>query len=125
MECKAMAADINALERLFDRHVRQDMMSDAMHIRRAIAELSANREAGAGVNVGAGWQPIETAPKAGVRILAWSYNDGDFIGACIDGTWLDDHDAPCAPTHWQPLPDLPSSVGVKVGVSAPSVEPAA
>jgi hypothetical protein len=56
------------------------------------------------------WQPIETAPKDGTRILACNADEraeyiivGYFRGAHFtDGQW------PMIPvTHWMPLPDPP------------------
>lgn len=70
------------------------------------------------------WQPIETAPKDGKRILAWL---GPYYDACIlrwasdadaeRDAWIDyDHFAPDPqPTHWMPLPALPSSLRPEAG----------
>lgn len=76
------------------------------------------------------WQPIETAPKDGRRVLVtWedqiraAYWDGDFgtsydeatdtvtqIGAWTDGAVLSfnyEETHSYHPTHWMPLPDPP------------------
>lgn len=61
------------------------------------------------------WQPIETAPKDGTRILAW---DGRSIHVAYWGwdnpanrlAWLGGHcriDHIDQPTHWMPLPEPP------------------
>lgn len=62
------------------------------------------------------WQPIETAPRDGTRVLLAKRNEvlgiGDFWGADrAEGTtdaWFVHNGAEIAePTHWQPLPEPP------------------
>lgn len=70
-----------------------------------------------------GWQPIETAPKDGTRVLLWivhcnaKYATSPFeegwIGACI-GSWSEHNGGGFTwygiygtPTHWRPLPAPP------------------
>ena len=75
------------------------------------------------------WQPIDTAPKNGTRIILWDANKGVAIsgGWHIDGGrddpngyeppwswWVSDEDLIMwdsgpddAPTHWMPLPETP------------------
>ena len=77
------------------------------------------------------WQPIETAPKDGTRVLVWSdelYLKPYIAWWGVDANhpehepdqfeWLtgdgDDwstgyYYTPCAPTHWQPLPEPPTT----------------
>lgn len=51
------------------------------------------------------WQPIESAPKDGTRLMLWDSRNG---GYAVTGAWVagsaDDHETI---THWQPLPDGP------------------
>ena len=65
------------------------------------------------------WQPIETAPKDGTKILgAWPqlrkhkwwtiqpvfFHCGDWIHG-----WDEDEDLALHPTHWMPLPEPPKN----------------
>lgn len=60
------------------------------------------------------WLPIETAPKNGERVLAYT-NDGykwPLVCQCVfdDAWWPDVWESPqhpINPTHWMPLPDFP------------------
>lgn len=63
------------------------------------------------------WQPIETAPKDGSRILAYEPSADskiheiwweDDCGGPFQG-WTDDWDTEPEPTHWVPLPAGPAS----------------
>jgi len=74
-----------------------------------------------------GWQPIETAPKDGTRVLLWVCDFGRWL--CVCGSWDNDrhatkpkpywtHDNARSngirdtranqPTHWMPLPPPPA-----------------
>ena len=58
------------------------------------------------------WQPIETAPKDGTPILGNSNYSGVQIAQMSwtdGGWWIDKLDLLDAPTHWMPLPVLPST----------------
>lgn len=61
------------------------------------------------------WQPIETAPRDGTRILMFQAGRGAFEGWWHDGWphaehyWMDDQDSEPAPTHWQPTLAIPST----------------
>lgn len=67
------------------------------------------------------WQPIETAPKDGTSILVCvTYNlpEGgwetvqwvDWVREpYIFPIYRDRIDIPCPPTHWQPLPEPPTT----------------
>jgi hypothetical protein len=87
---------------------------------------------------GDGWEPIETAPKDGSRILvfdemaadnespvvmvAW-LNDAERhnrkrFAWCVPGSWQDEQGGHCTadrPTHWRPLPAPPQGAGEKGG----------
>lgn len=55
------------------------------------------------------WEPIETAPKDGTRIVLWIVNEAQL--ACFeDGYWCGEDDQPVygTPTHWLPLPPPPA-----------------
>lgn len=60
------------------------------------------------------WQPIETAPKDGTRVLVveeGEYHVAWFVDAPGAG-WVhaaDDYNIVMEPTHWQPLPPYPTS----------------
>ena len=57
------------------------------------------------------WQPIETAPKDGTRMLMfWPYWRSDPVIGQWDGEWYSEcqlADGP-GPTHWMPLPAVPA-----------------
>lgn len=71
------------------------------------------------------WQPIETAPKDGTRIMLWEqYSDVPFVGWWLDRGWTVSHEHVDAEggwegaivvdaihqemiTHWMPLPIPP------------------
>lgn len=54
------------------------------------------------------WQPIETAPKDGTWILAyspeiyehWTPPTPYCLVQFCDGEWIDDTSSSCKPTHW-------------------------
>ncbi len=63
------------------------------------------------------WQPIETAPRDGTRIIVYRPHNNEYcpkIGTDrwkeIDGrmTWAHSNEA-TQPTQWMPLPDAPAS----------------
>jgi hypothetical protein len=64
-----------------------------------------------------GWQPIETAPKDGTRVLVadanspWPYgtDEGPHLAAWDGYCWCIQLDGQSArPTHWMPLPAPPA-----------------
>jgi hypothetical protein len=62
-----------------------------------------------------GWQPIETAPNDGIRVLLWhSTWQAPSSGQWYGDKWSVGYDlSPFAmqPTHWRPLPPPPKGDG--------------
>lgn len=65
-----------------------------------------------------GWQPIETAPKDGTRVLLWGNGFLVMIGAWLEHTgmaylqptwWSNGVPIVPPPTHWQHLPSAPAA----------------
>jgi hypothetical protein len=61
------------------------------------------------------WQPIETAPNDGTEILGYLYTGRiRVIKGNREGSWIDadsqnfDNWYAPEPTHWMPLPELPT-----------------
>lgn len=85
----------------------------------AIAEIERLRAAQVGAHVGAGWQPIATAPKDGTLFLAYAEAGQHELPALFSlCAWHEDAGfCICElrePTHWQPL-QPPPNVGADVG----------
>jgi hypothetical protein len=63
------------------------------------------------------WQPIDTAPLDGTRVLLFQPGRGAFEGwwkndwPVIEQYWMDDADSEPSPTHWQPTLALPRPEG--------------
>lgn len=54
------------------------------------------------------WQPIETAPKDGMRVLVIGKSGYVDAGHYIEGWgWEDANGNIMKPTHWMPLPEPP------------------
>ena len=54
------------------------------------------------------WQPIETAPKNGTRILAIEDEWAEIV-RWVGMKWEDIDGREYSPTHWQPLPKPPAA----------------
>ena len=72
-----------------------------------------NRDGGCGVvGVRMEWQPIETAPKDGTRVLVHEPGMEPEIAHWSGGVWWigqsDDFQFPGGITHWMPLPEPPT-----------------
>ena len=93
-----------------DRH-RAEMREGAAEIDRLTAEIERLRAASQ-------WQPIETAPKDGTKVLVWRpYEDKDHEAHCgvdrwsdVSGSWWNSRRYQ-QPTQWQPLPSPPTQEG--------------
>lgn len=64
------------------------------------------------------WQPIETAPRDGTRVLVWDGKHGGHYVARYDEDdlweWGNDLCGSLEPTHWMPLPpEPPTTCGEK------------
>lgn len=69
------------------------------------------------------WQPIETAPKDGTRVLAVGHRgsnidviewgNGRYLGRVkgYNQAWVNNPGVEVNPTHWQPLPPPPAIKG--------------
>lgn len=67
------------------------------------------------------WQPIETAPKDGTKVLLWEAGHAPYVGSRDDqdDEWWTDEDwandaarcfpPRCNPSHWMPLPPPPTN----------------
>ncbi len=55
------------------------------------------------------WQPIETAPRDGTRVLVWAHDRAWTADRCSEGVpdFWDSDGTFIQPTHWQPLPAPP------------------
>jgi len=60
------------------------------------------------------WQPIETAPKDGTRIIVYRPRDNDYCYHVGEDVWRRNcwykSPAMCQPTHWMPLPEAPGLI---------------
>jgi hypothetical protein len=78
------------------------------------------------------WQPIETAPRDGTRVLLWhpralARGENVIVGWWLIDDWWTSHncwlndrdpdsDFDLAPTHWQPLPSPPTGPDQRPGI---------
>lgn len=61
-----------------------------------------------------GWQPIETAPNDGSRILTGKYRSVYWktnIAKFVNGKFITENNPYWKPTHWMPLPQPPTMQG--------------
>ncbi len=67
-----------------------------------------------------GWQPIESAPKDGTRVLGfvgrwvivrWAVRFSEHYGDTSGGWYDGEIDGRAFPTHWMPLPAPPAEQG--------------
>jgi hypothetical protein len=98
----------------------------ALHLKNLIGNLKADiavAEYGRKRAEAAIWQPLETAPRDGTRIILWfartKIDKGEavegFFDKVLDGTWMVSRGASFMdrrlrqPTHWMPLPGGPDA----------------
>jgi hypothetical protein len=53
------------------------------------------------------WLPIETAPKDGTTVWAWSPTHGAFVAVYINLEWRTTEGKWRRPTAWMPLAEMP------------------
>jgi hypothetical protein len=64
------------------------------------------------------WQPIETAPRDGTRVLVWGRHESrgyaEGVSVAVPSAWTASHNVWAAhgglvhgATHWMPLPEPP------------------
>lgn len=119
-----MAEIAKELRRLANTQIEDDLRyinaADALMVEAAGA-LDAKDERIAELSVG--WQPIETAPKDGTRVLIWqdaaylAWFELEYTWVSGGGAWISERARSdtyeYAPTLWHPLPvppSLPSSI---------------
>lgn len=74
------------------------------------------------------WQPIETAPKDGTRILLYKKNKTDAYWCIVEAEWFEGQFYACSKediidwdagiltaTHWMPAPKIPSTTVIEGG----------
>lgn len=132
---------------LIDRAERAEAERDAAILAVEMSEaaaFSAGYEAGADArqaDLAGAWQPIETAPKDGTRVMLWrgfishgswsemiiaEWHDGEWLwpdprenpsthGEWTDYDLIDGYGDASGPTHWMPLPTPPADLAAKIG----------
>ena len=72
------------------------------------------------------WQPIETAPKDGTRLIALDVK-GNIVKVHWDtlyepAAWADEDSFFTSPlTYWLPIPDVPEAAGIRAASSPPQL----
>jgi hypothetical protein len=77
-------------------------MSDLKRALEAETEVKRLRHVIKRLEAAQGWQPIETAPKDGTRVLFCG--TAIYIGCYANGQFWDSNAYRASPTDWQPLP---------------------
>lgn len=110
-----LAAPKESADRLAYEGAREDLLDWKRRALKAEAALAAAQARIAELEASQQWQPIETAPKNGTRILTYSPKDNEYCWKIEINKWK--HSAwqaspsMCQPTHWMPLPAPPALTG--------------
>lgn len=96
-ECETLRAERDRLK--YALLVEQDVLADAYRTGRREAQQEA-------------WQPMDTAPRDGSRVLVWDgmpvfANDIRELIGKESAQWRDDEGSAIEPTFWMPLPEAP------------------
>lgn len=94
---------------LCERRFAVDRISISGELAEAIVASVGRLASGGGARVGQDWQPIETAPKDGRELILLLTPSRHPQVAFSNTWWTAGFSVECKPTHWAPIPTLPSA----------------